>query len=132
MKEVPLDFDIDHYLNPYIPYNKLHLLPKPISWFLGYRKNNRKAIGSLVVVWWSFIGAFVGMLVVEAVYMTHGLQSDGAPIVIASLVRPQFIALPQYTNIAIRAQQQFSNSTRLTHPCHSPAMPYSAKSSQLL
>lgn len=90
MKKTPLNFDIDHYINPLIPYNRLHLLPKPITWFLGYRENNRKAIGSLVVVWWSFIGAFIGMLVVEAVYMTHGLQSDGAPIVIASLVSCSF------------------------------------------
>jgi len=84
-KKVPFDFDIDHYLNPFIPYNRLYLLPKPISWFLGYRENNREAIGSLITIWWSFIGAFAGILVVEAIYMTHGLQSDGAPIVIASL-----------------------------------------------
>ena len=82
-----LDFDIDRYINRIIPRNRLHLLPKPISWFLGYRNSSPPRIGNVFVWWWAFIGAFAGTLVVEAVFHTEALRAEGTPIVIASLVR---------------------------------------------
>jgi hypothetical protein len=87
MRAQDLEFDVDHYLNRLIPRNRLHLLPKPISWFLGYRSSPGPRIGNVLVWWWAFIGAFTGLLVVEAVFQTEQLQSEGTPIVIASLVR---------------------------------------------
>lgn len=84
----PINFDIDNYINPIIPRNRLHLLPKPISWILGYRNAAPLRIGNVLVWWWAFIGAFAGLLVVEAVFQTKHLQAEGTPIVIASLVRP--------------------------------------------
>lgn len=87
----PLDFDIDTHLNPYIPPSRLDVLPTWLSWFLGYRTHNRKPVGSVVVWWWAFIGAFVGLLVVEAVYMLPALRSEGKSVVIASLVRFWFL-----------------------------------------
>jgi hypothetical protein len=86
MSEKYLNVDIDHYINRIIPRNRLYFLPKPISWFLGYRSEAPPRIGSVLVAWWAFIGAFAGLLVVEAVFMTDALKSDGAPIVIASFV----------------------------------------------
>jgi hypothetical protein len=86
MSPPPLDFDIDTHLNRFVPASRLNLLPTPISWFLGYRTHNRAPVGSVVVWWWAFIGAFVGLLVVEAVYMAPGLQREGQSVVIASLV----------------------------------------------
>lgn len=80
-------FDIDHYLNPVVPRNRVHILPEPISHFLGYRSTTEKPAGSIVVWVLSFIGALCGILVVEAVYHTSILHHDGAPIVIGSLVR---------------------------------------------
>jgi hypothetical protein len=81
------DFDIDVYLNPLIPRPRLDLLPTPISWFLGYRVEPPQPIRSVLVWFWAFIGAFVGILVVEAVYMIPALKSEGTPIIISSLVR---------------------------------------------
>jgi hypothetical protein len=86
MSEKYLNVDIDQYTSWIIPRNRLYLLPKPISWFLGYRSEAPPRIGSVLVAWWAFIGAFAGLLVVEAVFMTDALKSDGAPIVIASFV----------------------------------------------
>jgi hypothetical protein len=86
MSEKYLNVDIDHYINRIIPENRLYLLPKRISWFLGYRSEPPPLIGSVLVSWWAFIGAFVGILVVEVVFMTDTLKTDGAPIVIASFV----------------------------------------------
>lgn len=86
MTPPPLNFDIDEHLNRFIPASRLHLLPEPLSWFLGYRTKPRKPVGNVIVWWWAFIGAFAGLLVVEAVYMLPGLKKEGAPIIIASLV----------------------------------------------
>jgi hypothetical protein len=86
MSEKYLDVDIDQYISRIIPRNRLYLLPKPISWFLGYRSEAPPRIGSVLVAWWAFIGAFAGLLVLEAVFMTDALKSNGAPIVIASFV----------------------------------------------
>lgn len=80
------DFDIDYYLNPFVPRPRLYLLPRPISWFLGYRKTPRKPVGSLLVHLWSFLGAFVGIAIVEAVFMTRYFEVRGTPVVIASFV----------------------------------------------
>ena len=88
MRGVDLTFDIDHYLNRLVPSSRLHLLPKPVSRFLGYRHDPAPPIGNVMVWWWAFIGAFSGLLVVEAVFRSARLQAEGVPLVIASLVRP--------------------------------------------
>ncbi|KAH6709355.1 HPP family-domain-containing protein [Leptodontidium sp. MPI-SDFR-AT-0119] len=79
------NFDVDRYINRIIPRSRLYLLPKPISWFLGHRETPPKQIGNVVTWFWAFIGAFCGILVIEAVFQTERLKSDGAPIIIASL-----------------------------------------------
>lgn len=80
------DFDIDVYLNPIIPRPRLDLLPRPISWLLGYRTEPPQRIRNVLVWFWAFIGAFAGILVVEAAYMVPALKSEGTPIIIGSLV----------------------------------------------
>ncbi|KAG0651147.1 Transmembrane [Hyphodiscus hymeniophilus] len=85
MRAQDINFDIDHYLNRLIPRNRLHLLPKPVSYVLGYRNSSPPRIGNVLIWWWAFIGAFAGILVVEAVFHTEQLRSEGTPIVIASL-----------------------------------------------
>lgn len=81
------DFDIDVYINPIIPRPRLDLLPTPVSWFLGYRVEPPQRIGSVLVWFWAFIGAFAGILAVETAYMIPALKSEGTPIIIGSLVR---------------------------------------------
>lgn len=97
MRAQDLNFDVDHYINPLIPRNRLHRLPEPISRFLGYRNSAPPRIGNVFVWWWAFIGAFAGLLVVEAVFHTSKLRSEGTPIVIASLVSSALTFSPQHT-----------------------------------
>ncbi|ESZ97953.1 hypothetical protein SBOR_1676 [Sclerotinia borealis F-4128] len=80
-----LDFDIDHYLNRYIPAPRLYILPTSISRFLGYRSQPRSRTGSVVIWFWAFIGAFCGIAIVENVYRTAYFKERGSPLVIASL-----------------------------------------------
>lgn len=86
MARPSFDFDLDHYINPFIPRSRLHLLPKPISWLLGYRAERSRPIGSVLVWWWAFFGAFCGILVIEAVFQTERFKMERTPVVIASLV----------------------------------------------
>lgn len=80
-------FDIDQYLNPIIPPPPWRWLPYPIAFFLGYRKQPPKAVGNLIIIFWAFVGIFVGLLVVEAV-STHipVFEHRHGPIVVASFV----------------------------------------------
>jgi len=63
-----LDFDIDTYLNPFVPAPWLHTLPHWLSWCLGYRRKAGRKISTAEVWLWTFIGAFCGVSVVQAVF----------------------------------------------------------------
>jgi len=83
-----LDFDIDNYLNRYVPPSQLPKLPKRVSWWLGYRTAPVQDIGSILVWWWSFFGAFVGILTIGAMFRYGPVFQDrGLPVIIGSLVR---------------------------------------------
>ena len=93
-------FDIDTYLNPYIPRNRLDRLPKPLTHFLGYRDKPREPIGNVLQAGWALIGAFVGILVIEAVLMIPTFKKHNIPLIIASYVREGLSLLTTYTNHA--------------------------------
>jgi hypothetical protein len=97
MREPALDFDVHHYINRIVTRPRLHLLPRPISWILGYRSQPKPQIGSVLVWLWAFVGAFAGLLVVQAVFQSKGIKVHGAPTVIASFVR----RIPQRNNIFV-------------------------------
>jgi CBS-domain-containing membrane protein len=79
------DFDIDDYLNPFIPHSHLNLLPKPISRLLGYRSTPQKSIGSLLVCTWAFIGAFTSISLISLLFHVLPVRwPSNAPIIIAS------------------------------------------------
>ncbi|EAW07099.1 HPP family protein [Aspergillus clavatus NRRL 1] len=79
-------FDIDGYLNRYIPRSQLYRLPRPISRFLGYRASPQQEVGNVLVCVWAFIGAFAGLLLVMGVFKSSEMiQRHHPPIVIASL-----------------------------------------------
>ncbi|CAK7268638.1 hypothetical protein SEPCBS119000_003162 [Sporothrix epigloea] len=62
-------FDIDTYLNRFVPPSVIPSLPWPLAHFLGYRspaEANRR-LGSLVVIAWAFLGVFCGVSVVNIV-----------------------------------------------------------------
>ncbi|OCL05026.1 hypothetical protein AOQ84DRAFT_356130 [Glonium stellatum] len=85
-KAEDLNFNIDNYINQYIPPSQLYRLPYPISRFLGYRKSpERRDVGNLLVCIWSFVGAFCGLAVVVGVFNSSPLiQQDHPPLLIAS------------------------------------------------
>jgi len=82
-----IHFDIDKYLNRLIFPSKLHHLPKPVSWFLGYREHPAPDVGNILIAIWALVGTFCGIMVVGAVFSYWGhIKSYHAPVVFASLV----------------------------------------------
>lgn len=81
-----LDIDVEKYLLPFIPRSRLHLLPRPISHFLGYRDSPRKPIGNLLIAAWSFFGAFCGVAIIEGVFMSPAIRAHGGPLILGSFV----------------------------------------------
>ena len=81
-------FDIDNYLNPFIPAPPWRWIPRPISHFLGYRGDQPpRAIGSLIIAFWALIGAFCGVSVVSAVTKrVPSFEHHHGPSVVASMV----------------------------------------------
>lgn len=85
------NFDVDHYINPFIPSGPriLRRLPGPVHRFLGHRDKMETEKDSDLVVWlWAFLGAFAGVAVVENVFMHWKFMMEkGAPIIVGSYVR---------------------------------------------
>lgn len=81
-----IDFDIDRYINPWIPHNRVGYLPAPISRFLGYRKDAYKEPPILVQWFSAFVGAFIGILIVGAIFKyAPGVTNHNPPVIVASL-----------------------------------------------
>ena len=80
------DLDIDHWLNAFVPRNHLSKLPRPVSRFLGHRDRPHAEIGNVLVACWACVGAFTGVILIEAVLMIPKIHDHGVPIVIASFV----------------------------------------------
>lgn len=84
-----MDFDIDVYLNRFIPRPWLHKLPTWVSWGLGYRKKLPRKVSTVVVWIWTFIGAFCGISVVQAVFERSQYFLDRHVVnIVASFVDP--------------------------------------------
>ena len=95
-----LDLDLDRWLNPYIPHNRVARLPAPISRFLGH--GSRGQLGNVLVAWWSFFGAFAGVVIIEAALMIPEIHNHGVPIVVASFVRDIYLVATIYSQSAGR------------------------------
>ncbi|KAL4870605.1 hypothetical protein BDV12DRAFT_165879 [Aspergillus spectabilis] len=78
--------DIDAVLNPIIPRPPWHWLPRPISHFLGYRGDRpQKALGNLVIAFWSLLGVFCGVLLISEVSLhIPQFRNLNAPIIVGS------------------------------------------------
>lgn len=79
-------FDIDSLLNPFVPPPPWHWMPRPVSHFLGYRgEHPQKAMGNLVIAFWSLIGVFCGVLLVAEVSLhVPAFQNHNAPLIVGS------------------------------------------------
>ncbi|KAL9130360.1 MAG: hypothetical protein Q9217_001418 [Psora testacea] len=88
--------DIDKYLNRLVPPNFIHTLPRPISHFLGYRESPQADTGNILVAFWACLGAFVGVIVLEGVFMIPEIRHRGPPLLIASFGA---VAILEYNTI---------------------------------
>ncbi|KAJ6007630.1 hypothetical protein N7540_011606 [Penicillium herquei] len=78
-------FDIDRYLNPFIPAPRWHLVPQPVAHFLGYRKEPPKQLGNIAIAFWSLVGAFCGVALVASVSEhVPSFEARDAPAIIGS------------------------------------------------
>lgn len=86
-------FDIDNYLNPYIPRSPFHLLPPSISYFFGHRPPRTASRRPPVVHHYHnvilylsiFIGTFCGLSIIENSFLAlPPLSGHAVPIIIAS------------------------------------------------
>ena len=81
-----LDFDMDRYLNPWLPHNRVDRLPTPLARFLGHRKGTYKEPPALIQWFSAFVGAFVGILLIGAIFKyAPGVTAKNPPVIIASL-----------------------------------------------
>lgn len=81
-----LHWNIDNYLNPWIPHNRLYMLPKPISRFFGHRAQPTEEIPHLMQWPLMFLATVAGLCLVGGVTnYSPGIKSLDPPVVIASL-----------------------------------------------
>ena len=80
------NFDIDRYLNPFIPPNQSKKLPKPVAHFLGHRPAPQKDVGNMLLSFWSCVGGFISIILMESIFMIPGIKGLNPPLMIASFV----------------------------------------------
>ena len=74
-------FNIDKFLNPWIPNPPWRYIPHTVSHMLGKRTKPQKPLGNLVLIFWAFLGVFCGILIIEAATSAVPLfQEQGAQI----------------------------------------------------
>lgn len=81
-----LDFDVDRYVNPYVPHNRLHIFPQFISRWLGYRTTPQKEPWQVVQWPITFLATVGGLCLVGGIHnYSPGIHDWNPPVLIASL-----------------------------------------------
>ena len=81
-----LDFDIDRHLNPYVPHNRLYILPKAASRWLGYRTSPQKEPWQAAQWPITFLATIAGLCLVGGIgNYAPGITAWHPPVMIASL-----------------------------------------------
>ncbi|KAM3417852.1 hypothetical protein BST61_g6073 [Cercospora zeina] len=81
-----LDFDIDRYISPYIPHNRLYILPDCASRWLGYRHEPQKEPWHALQWPITFLATVAGLCLVGGIgNHTAGILAWHPPVIIASL-----------------------------------------------
>ncbi|KAI1142611.1 HPP family-domain-containing protein [Hypoxylon sp. FL0543] len=78
-------FEIDQYLNPWLPAAPWKRVPYPVAHFLGHRPQPQRPLGNVAMVFWAFIGVFCAITIIEV--LSHAIpsfQAHGSPIIIGS------------------------------------------------
>lgn len=63
------NFNIDRFLNPFVPPPPWKYIPYPVSYWFGYRKTKPQETGNLMPIFWAFLGVFGAIAMIEAVSM---------------------------------------------------------------
>jgi len=88
-------FDLDRYLNPLLPEPPFKWLPYPASRFLGHRKGRQAPLGNIVIIFWSFVGIFASISVIELVGREiPAFVEHGSPIIVGSFVSSPILFEP--------------------------------------
>lgn len=61
------NFNIDRFLDPFVPPPPWKYIPYPVSYWLGYRKTKPQETGNLMPIFWAFLGVFGAIAMIEAV-----------------------------------------------------------------
>ncbi|OTB09230.1 hypothetical protein M426DRAFT_316519 [Hypoxylon sp. CI-4A] len=78
-------FEIDHYLNPWLPAAPWRHIPYPVAHFMGYRPQGQRPVGNLAMVFWAFIGVFCSLIIIEATSRAiPSFRAHDAPIIVGS------------------------------------------------
>jgi hypothetical protein len=87
MKKWSGNFDVDDYFVRILPQPWLHRLPRSISHWFGHRSDTPTKRPDVIILLWTWIGAFCGVSVIEAVFQRTPYFSDrGVPIIVGSFV----------------------------------------------
>jgi CBS-domain-containing membrane protein len=85
-KDELLNWDIDRYLNPFVPHNRLYIFPKSISRWLGYRSAPAKEPATVLQWPITFLATVAGLCLVAAIgQYAPGIAQWQPPVIIASL-----------------------------------------------
>ena len=80
------NFDIDDYWVRFLPSPWLHHLPPFFSRFLGYREDEPEEPSDVIVWLWTWIGVFLGVATVEAVFRSSFFMAHGVPAIAGGFV----------------------------------------------
>ncbi|KAI1207252.1 HPP family-domain-containing protein [Annulohypoxylon truncatum] len=79
------NFEIDDYLNPWLPAAPWKHVPYPIAHFLGHRPGPQRPLGNIAMIFWALIGVFCSLIIIEfAGRAIPSFEAHGAPIIIGS------------------------------------------------
>jgi hypothetical protein len=82
------NFDIDRYLNRFVPAPRWRLVPYPVAHFLGHRKDHRvDRLGNIPMTFWAFIGIFSAILLIELASRSIAVVEQSGLLIVASFVR---------------------------------------------
>ncbi|KAK4224223.1 HPP family-domain-containing protein, partial [Podospora fimiseda] len=84
-----LHFDLDAYLNSFLPSSILPRAPSFLAHFLGYRNHPPhpppKPLGNIPMIFWAFIGILTSLTFIGGVVLSiPSFQSKGVPTIIGS------------------------------------------------
>jgi len=82
------NFDIDKYLNRFVPAPRWRLVPYPVAHLLGHRKGHVERIGNIPMIFWAFVGIFSAILLIELATRSVPFVQGSQLIIVASFVSP--------------------------------------------